>query len=103
MEDLATKFKKPETPRSLLAGTGHCSALIKLLPDLSDIYFSHVTWESYSTMLRAQKKYTFSTNDPGRSYSFSGYPGEFKPQCTMVLFRRLIWPETSFTCDRLTT
>ncbi|XGW17184.1 hypothetical protein V3C99_002080 [Haemonchus contortus] len=85
MEDLATKFKKPETPRSLLAGTGHCSALIKLLPDLSDIYFSHVTWESYSTMLRAQKKYTFSTNDPGRSYSFSGYPGVITSNDDFVL------------------
>ncbi|VDN26696.1 unnamed protein product [Cylicostephanus goldi] len=75
IEDLAIKFKKPETRRSRLAGTGHCSALVKVLPDHSDIYFSHVTWASYSSMLRMQKRYTFATSDPGRSYAFSGYPG----------------------------
>ncbi|RCN25981.1 lysophospholipase, partial [Ancylostoma caninum] len=75
IEDLAVKFKKPETKRSILAGTGHCSALVKILPDHSDIYFSHVTWASYSSMLRMQKRYTFATTDPGRSYAFSSYPG----------------------------
>ncbi|EYC35169.1 hypothetical protein Y032_1127g3650 [Ancylostoma ceylanicum] len=30
IEDLAVKFKKPETKRSILAGTGHCSALVKV-------------------------------------------------------------------------
>ncbi|KAK5986744.1 Phospholipase B, partial [Trichostrongylus colubriformis] len=85
LEDLAVKFRKPETPRSLLAGNGHCSALIKLLPDHSDIYFSHVTWTSYSTMLRVQKRYTFNTGDPGRSYSFSGYPGTITSNDDFVL------------------
>ncbi|KHJ74851.1 lysophospholipase, partial [Oesophagostomum dentatum] len=36
IEDLAVKFHKPETRRSLLAGIGHCSALVKILPDFSD-------------------------------------------------------------------
>ncbi|KAK6027388.1 lysophospholipase, partial [Ostertagia ostertagi] len=85
IEDLSVKFRKPETQRSLLAGNGHCSALIKLLPDFSDIYFSHVTWSSYSTMLRMQKKYTFATGDPGRSYSFSGYPGTISSNDDFVL------------------
>ncbi|VDP34997.1 unnamed protein product, partial [Heligmosomoides polygyrus] len=31
VEDLAAKFRKPETQRSLLTGTGHCSALVKVL------------------------------------------------------------------------
>ncbi|KAJ1374921.1 hypothetical protein KIN20_038126 [Parelaphostrongylus tenuis] len=76
IEDLAAKFRRPETRRkSFLTGTGHCSALVKLLPKFSDILFSHVTWSSYSSMLRMQKRYTFTTNDPGRSYAFSGYPG----------------------------
>lgn len=30
IEDLAVKFKKPETKRSMLTGTGHCSALVKV-------------------------------------------------------------------------
>ncbi|VDL84219.1 unnamed protein product [Nippostrongylus brasiliensis] len=74
IEDLAVKFGKPETQRSQLTGTGHCSALVKLLPDMSDIYFSHVTWASYSSMLRMQKRYTFALGEPGRSYAFSSYP-----------------------------
>ncbi|VDM63256.1 unnamed protein product [Angiostrongylus costaricensis] len=85
IEDLAAKFGRPETPPSLLTGTGHCSALVKLLPDFSDIYFSHVTWASYSSMLRMQKRYTFATSDPGHSYSFSGYPGSISSIDDFVL------------------
>lgn len=49
----------------------HCSALIKVLPD--DLYFSHVTWDSYSSMLRQYKTYIF---EPAlSSVVFSGYPG----------------------------
>ena len=63
---------------------GSCSALIKVLPDGSDIYTSHVTWNSYQAMIRILKKYTLgirrtSSPDsplvPGYSMSFSSYPG----------------------------
>uniref|UniRef100_A0A0K0CWA5 Phospholipase B-like n=1 Tax=Angiostrongylus cantonensis TaxID=6313 RepID=A0A0K0CWA5_ANGCA len=73
IEDLAAKFGRPETPA------------FQLLPDFSDIYFSHVTWASYSSMLRMQKRYTFATNDPGHSYSFSGYPGSISSVDDFVL------------------
>ncbi|PIO55771.1 hypothetical protein TELCIR_22841, partial [Teladorsagia circumcincta] len=36
-------------------------------------------------MLRMQKKYTFATGDPGRSYSFSGYPGTIASNDDFVL------------------
>ncbi|XP_066989781.1 putative phospholipase B-like 2 [Macrobrachium rosenbergii] len=63
---------------------GHCSALIKLLPGNIDLYVSHVTWNTYQSMLRIQKKYKFpfrrtgSSNatdiNPGHTVAFSSYP-----------------------------
>lgn len=47
----------------------HCSALVKVLPD--DVYFSHVTWSSFNSMMRQYKTYRFE----GRAVSMSGYPG----------------------------
>ena len=76
------KFKGPV--RRHMLGSGSCSALIKVLPDLSDIYTSHVTWNSYESMIRVLKKYTFEIRQtanedspiiPGHSASFSSYPG----------------------------
>jgi len=65
------------------AGTGHCSALIKILPDGSDVFVAQETWNSYQSMLRIQKKYVLkykvlpSTTNiiKGHTMSFSSYPG----------------------------
>ncbi|XP_076033678.1 phospholipase B domain containing lamina ancestor [Oratosquilla oratoria] len=64
---------------------GHCSALIKVLPGNTDLYVSHVTWNSYQAMLRIQKKYIlpfrrtgssdYKDINPGHTVSFSSYPG----------------------------
>jgi hypothetical protein len=62
---------------------GHCSVLIKLIGQ-QDIYAGHVTWDTYSSMLRIIKRYNigYKTSSapgspivPGSSISFSSYPG----------------------------
>ena len=40
----------------------HCSALIKLTDDFSDIFFSHNTWSIYNSMIRIFKEYHFFSN-----------------------------------------
>lgn len=68
-----------------IIGDGHCSALIKVLPGNTDLYVSHVTWNTYQSMLRVLKKYIFPFRrtgasdpddiNPGHTVSFSSYPG----------------------------
>ncbi|KAI1303639.1 putative phospholipase B-like 2 [Halotydeus destructor] len=83
VEDLEVILNK-QTGRKRMLGVGKCSALIKVLEDFSDIYTSQVTWNDYVSMLRIQKHYHLgfhlipvrgSRQIPGRSMSFSGYPG----------------------------
>ena len=57
---------KETLPENLV---GHCSAMIKPVAD--DIFFSHVTWSGYNTMMRVFKTYTFG----GASVSFTSYNG----------------------------
>ncbi len=75
-KDLSTGSKRRMKPS--------CSALIKVLPNFSDILASHVTWNGYGTMIRILKKYHLEvhiTNRPGspmipgHTMSFSSYPG----------------------------
>ena len=40
-------------------GSGHCSALIKVLPKNADLLVSQVTWNDYNAMLRIYKLYRF--------------------------------------------
>jgi hypothetical protein len=57
---------------------GHCSALIKPLPDGSDLFVAHTTWVSYDYVLRVMKKYKFgfkTIEDQKLIPSFSSYPG----------------------------
>ena len=57
MEDLEPALHKSTTTR--VKGAGSCSALIKLLPGNKDLYVSQDTWDTYNSMLRILKKYTF--------------------------------------------
>jgi hypothetical protein len=53
----------------------HCSSFIKWLPDGSDLYSSHTTWSSYTTLYRVFKIYNFTVNEwPGKTVLQSGYP-----------------------------
>ncbi len=55
----------------------HCSALIKIKNDLSDIYFGHNTWNSYYSAIRIFKEYNFNYNNRwiiSKNIIFSSYP-----------------------------
>ena len=55
----------------------HCSALIKVAADFSDVYFGHNTWFTFNHMNRMFKEYRYKSNtDPTRNYvvAFSSYP-----------------------------
>ncbi|GFR86205.1 phospholipase B-like protein B [Elysia marginata] len=89
MEDLLNLFasssdEKINTPDPWATGTGHCSALLRLLPDYSDLYVAQDTWSDFSSMLRVLKRYSFElikypldtkTPAPGNTITFSSYPG----------------------------
>lgn len=56
----------------------HCSALIKLAEDFSDIWFGHNTWYTYASMLRIFKEYRFVTRngyEKSKTTAFPSYPG----------------------------
>jgi len=51
---------------------GHCSAIVKLLPDGSDLYIGHNTWFEYYHLVRMWKRYEFGSWAP---VAMSSYPG----------------------------
>jgi hypothetical protein len=64
--------------REALLLKGHCSALVKVADDLSEIYAGHSSWFVYSNMLRIFKHYSFPLANKGLAaveVSFSSYPG----------------------------
>ena len=46
---------------------GHCSALIKVADDLSELWAGHSSWFIYSNMLRVYKTYDFPLQNPALS------------------------------------
>ena len=55
----------------------HCSALVKVTGDLSELYFAHVAWFIFQSTTRIFKHYNFGLNQAavaGRQMSFSSYP-----------------------------
>ena len=43
------------------AMNGHCSAIVRVADDFSDIFWGHSSWFEYSDMLRYYKNYDFSS------------------------------------------
>ena len=57
----------------------HCSSLIKVAPDFSDVWFGHTTWSGYNRLIKMFKEYRYY---PGEKFPVkantilvSGYPG----------------------------
>ncbi|CAG2100672.1 unnamed protein product [Medioppia subpectinata] len=81
----------------------HCLALVKVLPDSSDLYVAHNLWFPYGIMIRIMKQYSFAfkslttgTLIPGHSVSMSSYPGFiFSGDDYYVLSSGLVVQETT--------
>jgi len=57
---------------------GHCSALIRVNGDLSDLWAAHSSWFTYGSTNRIYKHYNFqlyASFVAARQMSFSSYPG----------------------------
>jgi hypothetical protein len=57
---------------------GHCSGLVKVTGDLSDILMAHSSWFYFSNTNRIYKYYSFDYSDnavAAKNVSFSSYPG----------------------------
>uniref|UniRef100_A0A8C5GIB8 Phospholipase B-like n=2 Tax=Gouania willdenowi TaxID=441366 RepID=A0A8C5GIB8_GOUWI len=102
LEDLESALNKSSQTRAL--GSGSCSALIKLLPNNKELLVSHDTWNTYQSMLRIMKKYTFAFKAspsehnllPGRTQAFSSYPGSiFSGDDFYILSSGLVTMETT--------
>ena len=67
-----------EEIRTYTALHTHCSSLVKVANDLSDIWIGHNTWTTYGTMIRTFKEYRFVSNkrnEKSKVVVFSSYPG----------------------------
>ena len=54
---------------------GHCSAIVKVADDFSQIFMSHSSWYTYIAMTRIMKHYNFQTTfGVSKKISFSSYP-----------------------------
>jgi hypothetical protein len=72
--ELEQVLKRQKLTSSL--ADGKCSAIVKVLPDGSDLFVAHNTWGSYQMMLRIMKKYNLNyKNIPANSITLSSYPG----------------------------
>ncbi len=72
----------------------HCSAALRVAPDLSDIFFGHATWCNYDSMLRIFKHYNFQYETPQVS-SFSSYPGTVSSIDDFYLLKTMSVMETT--------
>uniref|UniRef100_H2Y3Z0 Phospholipase B-like n=1 Tax=Ciona savignyi TaxID=51511 RepID=H2Y3Z0_CIOSA len=86
---------------------GSCSALVKMLPNYTDIYMGHATWTQYRSMLRMIKRYNLNFKDesgwlcaphaiPGHVMAFTSQPGQlYSKNDFYTLSSGLVTMETS--------
>jgi len=55
----------------------HCSALVRLLPDGSDVLLTHTTWSGLENMLRIAKTFDLPFSQIGGGGGGDGVPGRF--------------------------
>jgi len=58
--------------------SGHCSALVRVLPGFEDLFMGHSSWFYYGGTNRIFKHYYFQVSDPAvwaKKQSFSSYAG----------------------------
>eukprot|EP01029_Cantina_marsupialis_P023820 TRINITY_DN60013_c0_g1_i1.p1 TRINITY_DN60013_c0_g1~~TRINITY_DN60013_c0_g1_i1.p1 ORF type:complete len:1527 (-),score=489.88 TRINITY_DN60013_c0_g1_i1:695-5275(-) len=110
MDDLNTVFKllkadaegvtPKETSFEYYEYHNHCSGMVRLLPDFSDVYFSQDTWSPYHTMTRVMKQYDFPLNTKiakADTMTFSSYPAQMTSQDDFYLLDTdLMVLETTF-------
>jgi hypothetical protein len=77
----------------------HCSAIIKLKEDLTDIFFGHTSWFTFSAMTRIYKEYNLEYSNPlvkSKSVTFSSYPGNLASNDDfLITSEKLVAIETS--------
>ena len=82
-----------------IALSGKCSALVKITPDLREIYMGHSTWDSFTAMLRIYKHYEFDLQQlspAAQKVSFSSYPGEvFSDDDFYILSSKMVLLQTT--------
>jgi hypothetical protein len=66
-----------EQARATLQKAGHCSALVKVTGDLSELFMGHSSWFEYANTNRIYKNYhfAFKAKTGANRISFSSYPG----------------------------
>eukprot|EP00949_MAST-11_sp_MAST-11-sp1_P001690 g1690.t1 len=79
---------------------GHCSALIKVTGDYSDLLLSHSSWFTYAATNRIFKYYNFAFSEESltaaQTVSFSSYPGMLESLDDFyMLSSNISWTQTS--------
>lgn len=77
----------------------HCTALIRINDDFSEMFIGHNTWDDYYTAVRILKTYEFNYNDDAkysRKVSFTSFPGKLSSTDDYyVTSNRLVVQETT--------
>lgn len=83
------------------AEAGHCSAIVTVAADMSDIFFGHSSWFTFSNTNRIFKHYYLDFRSPtaptaARGVSFSSYPGFLESLDDFYLLSSgLAWMQTT--------